>query len=1185
MGRYHVGAHQQIVRSISPTGIMNTHIKITYAIFFSLTASVAISAAGDESTDFFEKRIRPILVERCYDCHGEETAEGNLRLDTKLGWARGGKSGPAIVPGDPAASLLLRAVQYKDARLKMPPEDGGGKLTDAEIEALTIWIRQGAVDPRHGEALTHPIYAAAKDHWAFQPIRRPAVPEAVHPIDYFIDRQLTDVQFQAAPAADTRTLIRRLTYDLVGLPPTAKQLTTPADQIPQLVDELLASPRHGERWGRHWLDVARYSDAKDGVLMYGDARIRPFAYTYRDYVIRAFNDDKPFNQFIREQLAADQLPLPTGSPDLAGMGLLTLGRMFDRNRHDVIDDQIDVVTRGFLGLTTSCARCHDHKFDPIPTADYYSLYGVFASSHEPYERPRIEPVTEAGKAYEEEFGNKLKEVYALRKQRYSETLETARDRTADYLEMVATSEPDISETSVFFLSLIEDQLRPQITYRWRKLVARRAFADDPVFGPWHDMMRDFTLRPAQWRQQGIDSRIIDALVAAKPQTRAEVARCYGQTIRDIWGREADAKKRVAEIERQLTALDGPISLADVVAGGNGYGTGKKGNGIHPATGKPTSGETGFVDIPKPDDFVAVPDNPLVDGVFVPKSEAVTISSTGLQANELPVTTGKTWDYFKFGPSSGFTSTQIDGIDFNQAPRTIVAMHANKGITFDIGAIRKMHDFGDSRFTARFGHGGAKNESRLDFSIFVDGRNLLQLRDFLAQQKGHEVDIRLPGDARFLTLIVTEGGQGISHDQAILGDPQIIPDAGAKPSESKLAKIAALEDEKRKLEQLLANLKREPLEGDQLADLLLSEESPVWFPENEVYYYLSRQQKDAFRGLVGQLDAISVKHKAAAGRAMVVIDSQNLCDPVIFQRGDASLRGAPVPRQFLSILDGDDRVPFAKGSGRLELAEHIASGENPLTARVWVNRVWMHHFGEPLVETPSDFGLRTKQPVYHELLDYLAAELIENGWHSKPIHRLITSSKAYQRESRLGDSARLANQQQRDPTNRYVWRANRRRLDLEQMRDTMLVVSGQIDFSMYGRPPLITEANNRRRTVYGFVERQSVPNVVKTFDFANADTSTARRVATTVPQQALFAMNSEFVTTTTAGVTAQVQKAGPDVRDQIAQTYSIVLGRQPSPDELELSRQFLSAAGPVEIQLSLEQFVQTLLMTNEFMFVD
>ena len=274
--------------------------------------------------------------------------------------------------------------------------------------------------------------------------------------------------------------------------------------------------------------------------MYGDARIRPFAYTYRDYVIRSFNDDKPFDRFIREQLAADQLKLPTDSPDLAGMGLLTLGRMFDSNRHDVIDDQIDVVSRGFLGLSVTCARCHDHKYDPVPTADYYSLYGVFASCVEPDDRPRIGPITEAGKAFEKEFAAKLKEVTEKQLAHYDETLKIARERTPDYLHGAAT-EPDVSETTIFFLSLIPDQLRPQITKRWRHLIARRAFPDDPVFGPWHDLMRDFKLQPDQWKSRGVDQRLIDGLVAAKPTNKAEVAKTYGSILRTAWKAGASEK--------------------------------------------------------------------------------------------------------------------------------------------------------------------------------------------------------------------------------------------------------------------------------------------------------------------------------------------------------------------------------------------------------------------------------------------------------------------------------------------------------------------------------------------------------------------------------------------------------------------------------------------------------------------
>ncbi|MEZ6141863.1 MAG: PSD1 and planctomycete cytochrome C domain-containing protein [Zavarzinella sp.] len=853
---------------------------------------------------YFEEKVRPLLVKHCYRCHNEDISEGNLRLDTKNGWERGGERGPAIVPSDPAASLLIRVVSRRDDKLKMPPKDSA-KLSNAEIDVLTTWIRQGAFDPRVGVQIVTDIEKVAAKHWAFQPINPPKVPAKGHPIDALIDARLQEQQIVPTEPADMPTLVRRATYDLIGLPPTEQQLATPREKFLDLVRELLASPRHGERWARHWLDVARYSDAKDGVLMYGSARIRPFAYTYRDYVIRAFNDDKPFDRFIREQLAADQLGLPEDSPDLAAMGFLTLGRMFDSNRHDVIDDQIDVVGRGFLGLTVSCARCHDHKYDPIPTADYYSLHGVFANSIEPDDRPRIGPITDAGKPFEQEFAAKRKEIHLKQQEHYQATLKTARDRTPDYLVHVATTEPDNTETTIFFLSLTPDQLRPQITKRWRQLIARRAFPEDPIFGPWHDLMRDFRLQPKQWQERGIDQRVIDGLVAAKPGTQAEVASAYGKII--------------------LAAYN--------------------------------------------------------------------------------------------------------------------------------------------------------------------------------QKMG---------------------------------------------------------------------------ENDPLARLLISRDGPVWFPARDVGFYLSRQPADAYRGLVGQLDAIAVKHANAPARAMILQDAEFLYDPVIFQRGDPNARGNPVPRQFLKILSSGDRTPFPNGSGRRDLAEAIASPTNPLTARVWVNRVWQHHFGEPLVENPSDFGLQSAKPVQMDLLDYLADFFIRSGWKTKPLHELIMTSRAYQRSSILPETMQMANQRRKDPTNRYLWYGNRRRLDLEQMRDALLLVAGQLDETMYGRPVLINNPTTFRRTIYCFVERQNIPAVVQTFDFANPDTSTARRSQTTVPQQALFALNSPMVLALTISVAKRIGPGEP--AQQVEKLFQLIYGRKPTAPELQDCTEFLKAG-------KLEQLAQVLLMSNEFMFVD
>ncbi|MCP3692489.1 MAG: DUF1553 domain-containing protein, partial [Planctomycetaceae bacterium] len=354
------------------------------------------------------------------------------------------------------------------------------------------------------------------------------------------------------------------------------------------------------------------------------------------------------------------------------------------------------------------------------------------------------------------------------------------------------------------------------------------------------------------------------------------------------------------------------------------------------------------------------------------------------------------------------------------------------------------------------------------------------------------------------------------------------------------------------------------------------ESVDWGARRVVNYYISRQDADAFRGLVGQLDGIGVKHATAAGRAMVLVDNESLYDPVIFQRGDPAMPGTPVPRQFLQILAGSKRQPFPNGSGRLDLAKAIASPDNPLTARVWANRVWMHHLGEPLVENPSDFGLRTKRPPHHELLDFLASRLVQDGWRTKSLHRLIMTSAAYQRSSLLGENDRLRKQTVSDPGNRLIWRGNRRRLDLEQMRDTMLVASGKIDYTMFGRPTTITELTNFRRTVYAFVERQNLPNVIQTFDFANADTSTARRANTTVPQQALFAMNSQFVSQAAQLLADRFGKGADEER--ITGIYQAALGRTPSAEEIELGKQFVK-------ENPWQQYTQIILMTNELMFLD
>ncbi len=938
-----------------------------------LVGALATSAAEPDraSPDFFEARVRPILVEHCYACHSSQAKKlkGGLLLDTVDGMRKGGQSGPAVVPGKPEESPLVEAIRYDDESTRMPPK---GKLPAAAITALEEWVKAGAAEPpvKVGSAGSSPggakargiDLAAARKHWAYQPIRRHDPPPVKNqswprtPIDGFVLARLEASGLTPSPPADRRTLLRRTYYDLIGLPPTAEEIAAfesdrSEDALARVVDRLLASPRYGERWGRHWLDVARYADTKDGVLMFGDDRVRPYAYTYRDYVIRAFNEDMPFDRFIVEQLAAD-VTAPKDEPwRLAAMGFLTLGRAFDNNIHDQIDDRIDTVCRGLLGLTVACARCHDHKYDAVSTADYYSLYGIFASTETPLELPLVERLEKLpGCAeFEKKAAAKRAEIRQFLDSQYAVLSETARQRVGDYLARAALSEPDPLETAVFFMSLSPEDLRPQMVARWRRYLKQRVTRDDPVFGPWHDLLKladaDFPAEAStvlgQWSTISagttpgrVNPLVTAALASASLKTRADVPRVYGGLIRRVY---EESKK-----------------------------------------------------------------------------------------------------------------------------------------------------------------------------------------------------VKQP------------------------------------------ARLAAQTDAEKAARQIL--------------EIVTAHDSPAYFPESQTYAYMSRGEKDAFGGKLVELDRMTVQAAdKAAPRAMIVTDAAEPYEPRVFVRGNPGQPGNRVPRQFLRLLAGNNPAPFAHGSGRLDLARAITAADNPLTSRVIVNRVWMNHFGEPLVATPSDFGTRSTPPTHPELLDDLAARFIQSGWSLKSLHRMIVLSSAYQQASADRPDCHKV-----DPENRLLWRFNRRRLDLEAMRDTLLAVSGRLDLTMRGRPvDVVNDPKVARRTVYGLVDRQSLPAVFRAFDFASPDLSAERRPRTTVPQQALFSMNAPLVIELARALAARPEvTAASSPESCVTALYRRVLARPPDPVELQAAVAFMgprsdSAKIPEErSQLDpIQQFAQVLLMTNELMFVD
>jgi len=761
------------------------------------------------------------------------------------------------------------------------------------------------------------LIQASEDHWAFQPVKPPVVPrvDSVWPkgdIDHFVLSRLRENKMHPASRADRRTLIRRLAFDLAGLPPAPQEVeafvnSTSPNAYLELVDRLLASPRFGERWARHWLDVARYADTK-GYLAGNQARLFTHSYTYRDYVIDAFNNDLPFDRFLIEQLAADRIELGDDKRPLAAMGFLTLGRRFLNNPNDIIDDRIDVVTRGMMGLTVSCARCHDHKYDPVPIADYYSLYGVFASSHEPKSKPFIsdslDPIQRA--SFEKERKRREDSLKNYEKEQYARIRKQVKQQTGDYIW--AAHRAAMVESSEIDELARKSRLDPDVTRRWMSHLAKRRNSEDPVFAAWFALGK------------------------------------------------LEEKSFTTEAERVLA------------------------------------------------------------------------------------------------------------------------------------------------------------EERL--------------------AKSPEAVLKVLGKAETL-------------------------EAAAKA----LGKIC-FEAGENQLE---------------LRKVLYSDSSPAKLSDGDVWRIMEVAGKEGIRSRRRRFDEVEGEHPGAPNRAMVLLDKLSPDDAHVFLRGNPGSRGAKVPRRFLQVLSRGERKPFTDGSGRLEMARAIASPDNPLTARVMVNRVWLQLFGQGLVKTPSDFGVRAELPSHPKLLDHLAVEFVSNGWSIKQLIRSIILSNTYQQ-----GEAEHSEYADRDPSNRLLWQMNRSRLDLESMRDSVLAVAGNLDLKQGGRSEKIeNKSNANRRTIYGFIDRQNLPSLFRTFDFAGPDTTCGRRFTTTIPQQPLYLLNSPFIEAQAKHLVELVQsmKGKERIRAMFHQAYQ----REPKDWELDSAKVFIDQFVPAAA--SWDRLAQALLVSNEMMFID
>jgi len=860
-------------------------------------------ATSSEQIDFFERRIRPVLVERCEECHGGQSRvlKGGLRVDSRAGLLRGGDTGPAVVPGDPDRSLLIKALSHSDPALQMPPK---GRLPESVIADFRRWIREGAEDPRDGAPMIpEKGTVPGSSHWAFRPLQEVPLPstsawgDAFHPIDRFIDAKLQPLGLHRAPRADARTLVRRAHYDLIGLPPSREEVErfvadTAPDAVERLVERLLASPRYGERWARWWLDLARYADTNGQ----DENKVMANAWRYRDWVIRSFNGNLPFDAFTTHQLAGDLLPTAgVSEPEIfdrwTATGFLVLGpkMLAEQDKPklvmDLVDEQIDVVSRAFLGLTAGCARCHDHKYDPIPTRDYYALAGIFRST-----------------------------------------------RTMENLNFVS------------------------------KFHERRiASASD-----------------------------------------------------------------LAALESHAQAL-------------------------------------------------TIASNAVVQVV-----QAENVVLTNFWRNNL-----------------GFFLRLAVGSDTPEIPET---------------------------------------------------NQVARLRAFLADRSETNVIGR--------------------ELRELAGQPDSIPG-------------------------FLARTNPTPAHA-----ALFGTGGVFELPKNPRPFYPAQARE---RLLVLERERDEVKSRAPAPAALTLaVEDDKAVDLPVYVRGSHLNPGKdPVPRGFVRAAHtgvmpkiGTDR------SGRLELAQWLTGPENPLTARVIVNRVWQAHFSEGLVRTPDNFGLRGEPPTHPELLDWLAGEFIRSGWDLKRLHRLLLGSATWQQAGDRSGGNRGTGVEASDPENRLLSHFPRQRLEAEMIRDALLAVAGRLDLRAGGSlvdwkndeyaPADEVSAASERRSVYLPVVRDRVYEVFTLFDFANPSVGVSKRVPTVVSHQALFFLNSPLVKHAARAMARHLVEDHPaDSEARIRAAYEGALARLPSETEVRRALAFVTGArrddSPAAEMEAWAAWCQTLFASNEFLY--
>jgi hypothetical protein len=1093
--------------------------------------SVQPAEPSAEGVEFFEKKIRPLLVEKCVKCHGPDKQKGGLRLDSKLGLYKGGDNGKVVVPGDAERSLLVKAVRYQDEP-RMPPKS---KLPETAIANLASWVKMGAPWPEDkATVVTKNNFniEERKKHWCWQPVRPLLPPEVgrkdwpLSPIDAFLLAKLEAKNLAPAPAADKRTLIRRVTFDLTGLPPAPEEidaflLDEAPDAFARVVDRLLASPRYGERWARHWLDLVRYGESRGHEFDY----IIPNAYQYRDYVIRALNADVPYRQFVTEHVAGDLLDQPRLHPSdgynesILGTGFWFLGEEVHspvdirQDEADRFDNRIDVMTKTFLGLTVSCARCHDHKFDAISTKDYYSLFGFLESSG--YRLVRFDSREHNQRVARDLWQLRQRDRGPLQKV-LAEALRPGVERMADYL--LAAREATAADPRKLDALAADRKLDPALLAKWVSQISTAARDENDPLHAWGKVAP----RDADGKQ------LTDLL---RPPVES-------------------GRKRQADADNALKGVDVVIDYAkpsDWLPDDVSFGPGPVRSGDLRFGNDPSRPVLGF------HERAAAVKDPTWDGLrLAPGSE---IEPGGVGRMERPGRTLRTPSFTLTG-GKAFYLVRGTGIAYAAVGQHVMIngpLHARLVLNFKTGerfqwVVHDLTPYQGQRLHIEF---TGADGSDFGVAMVAQGTNGPGVVD--------------PPNRQVLRLL--ESDAAASPEQLAAGYRQMLLET---------------------VEQLATDRINRSADAARLANWLVQKRD-LFMDEAG-----SRRLAEVAAPLLEAQKKLTDQIKRDSHLAPAMLDGNGVDDQV-FIRGSPKALGVPAPRRFLEALAGDTPLSVPHGSGRLELARQMIDPvRNPLIARVMVNRLWHHLFGRGLVTSVDNFGVLGEKPTHPELLDYLADRFVQDGWSVKKMVRLLVLSRAYQMESKTNAEAdaadpenlllhrmrirRLEGEAIRDAMLAISGRLN------EKMYGPSVPVHLNAFQDGRGKPASGPLDGDGRRSLYLAVRRNFLSSFLLAFDTPIPFSTVGRRTVSNVPAQALILMNDPFVHSQAETWAKRVRSQAGTAQERVEHLYQSAYGRPPRAQELAAALAFVAESKADEAR-AWADLCHVLFNAKEFIFLE